>query len=384
MRTWKAVLFGFATAGLLAASIPAAAPPVAEASVTVTATGAVRAPVPWNRVGPGWVLAEYSPDSSVYPAALYLVGPQGTRYRLASWPGSMSYPPNLMAWSPDGTRAFFSLSPDATGKLEQLNLTTGKATIFRLAGGAIPVTYAPPHGTDIVGAVAAGISGNLFAYGRYSQTGALVARLGSYAGLEIKYSPSGSLLAVNGRDGLELVSDDGVLIRRLAIPGVAEDSCDLARWWDSDTILASCNSGLWLVPVSGAPATHLVANAHLGSIDAWRLNSGVYVQTSPIQYPIEFPVQPATDCAVTRIFKRAANGTVRPVTIPGINGIPFDQVLTAIGSRLLVQVTQVSAACSQESQSLLWFDTATGAEQWLVRAPAGAFGVTTAIAFYPG
>ena len=53
-------------------------------------------------------------------------------------------------------------------------------------------------------------------------------------------------------------------------------------------------------------------------------------------------------------------------------------MLTALGSRLLIQAP---ASCTG-SESLLWFNPRTGAEQWLIRAPANQTGVTVAIPFY--
>lgn len=381
MRIWKNALIGLTAAGLLAAAIPAATLPAAAAGATVAAAGAVQARVPWSKVGPGWVLAEYSPDSSTKPAALYLVAPQGTRYQLASWPSSMPYPPYLGNWSPDGTRALFSTSSDSGGKWEQLTLATGKTTTFRLAGGATPFGYVPPRGADIVGAVPAGTAGNLWADGLFSQAGALIRPLGSYRGLGVLYSASGRTFVAAGQHGLELVSNQGTVIRQLPIPVKDEGACDMVRWWSSGTVLASCDATLWLVPVSGGRPAELFPDSDLGAVDTWQLGSDLYLQTGPIQSPTLFPVRPSTNCAVMRIFKRAANGALRPLTIPGTSGIPFDQVLTVLGSRLLVKVAQVSASCQQSSHSLLWFDPDTGAEQWLIHAPASADGVITAIPY---
>ncbi|MGH3149967.1 MAG: hypothetical protein ACRDOB_04445, partial [Streptosporangiaceae bacterium] len=55
-----------------------------------------------------------------------------------------------------------------------------------------------------------------------------------------------------------------------------------------------------------------------------------------------------------------------------------NDVLTALGARLLIQAP---TSCIG-SNSLLWFDPGTGAEQWLIRAPANQIGVTVAIPFY--
>ena len=83
--------------------------------------------VPWERVGAGWVLAQYvsaPPEGGSGPAALYLISPGGTRYKLANWPNWRSAP-QLVAWSPDGKRALFQVF-SGKGGTEQLTLATGR------------------------------------------------------------------------------------------------------------------------------------------------------------------------------------------------------------------------------------------------------------------
>jgi hypothetical protein len=53
-------------------------------------------------------------------------------------------------------------------------------------------------------------------------------------------------------------------------------------------------------------------------------------------------------------------------------------VLSALGSRLLIQAP---TSCLG-SNSLLWFNPATRAEQWLIRAPDNVSGVGAALPFY--
>ena len=53
-------------------------------------------------------------------------------------------------------------------------------------------------------------------------------------------------------------------------------------------------------------------------------------------------------------------------------------MLTALGARLLIQAP---TSCTG-SNSLLWFNPATHAEQWLIRASANEVGVAAAIPFY--
>jgi hypothetical protein len=162
---------------------------------------------------------------------------------------------------------------------------------------------------------------------------------GSCTGLA-RYSLSGRLARPLG---LKLVSNTGTLIRSLRVPGTAADSCNPVRWWNGGTVLASC----------GQP----------GDLDVWQLPGGLYLQS-------------AGPCGVLQIFRQARGGAITLVTVPHTTG--DNRVLTALGSRPLIQAP---ASCTG-SVSLLWFDPATRAEQWLIRAPAKAAGAAIAIPFY--
>ena len=86
------------------------------------------------------------------------------------------------------------------------------------------------------------------------------------------------------------------------------------------------------------------------------------------QLPGGLYLQSAGPCGVLQIFRQARGGAITLVTVPHTTG--DNRVLTALGSRLLIQAP---ASCTG-SVSLLWFDPATRAEQWLIRAPAKAAG----------
>jgi TolB protein len=337
------------------------------------ASGYVPAAVPWDRVGAGWVLAQYTsaqPEGGRSgPAALYLISPRGTKYRLASWP-DWRYAPQLVAWSPDGKRALFQTFTGKSGA-ELLTLATGQVSSFELQGEANPIGFTTPDGLAIVASQPSG-SGTSLA--RYRLSGRLARSLGSSADGQVLYAPSGTEFATGAGRGLKLVSNGGTLIRTLPVPGTTANSCNPARWWSSGTVLASCLPPgsaipqLWLVPVSGARPEPLTpprgaSGGDLGDLDAWQLPSGLYLQA-------------AGPCAVLQIFRQARNGSITLITVPQTTG--DNHVLTALGSRLLIQAP---ASCTG-SESLLWFDPAARAGQWLIRAPAGVLGVTTAIPFY--
>ena len=361
-----AVLFtAGTTAGLAASATPAT--PAAPTAPTA------RAAVPWERVGPGWVLAQ---DTTAHPAGgrsgpetLDLISPSGTTYQLARWPDSR-FAPALLAWSPDGKRALFQVF-SGKGGVEVLTLATGQASTFVMPGMANPVGFTTPDGRNIVGGR---LSGSLTSLARYTLSGQLTHSLGTSTDGLALYQPSGTGFLTGASHGLKLVSNNGTQIRNLPVPGTSANTCNPVRWWTATTVLASCNppnSGspqLWLVPVSGARPQALtpvrkVSSGDLGDLDAWALPSGLYLQA-------------AGPCAVLQIFKQARNGSITLVKVPHTQG--DNDVLTALGARLLIQAP---TSCTG-SNSLLWFNPGTGAEQWLIRAPANEVGVAAAIPFY--
>ena len=370
MRLLRAHLTALLTA-LLTVVLLAAGMLAGVASAQPAASAA--AGVPWNHVGTGWVLAQYTtavPEGGkTGPATLYLISPGGARYKLASWPDNGTAP-QLLAWSPDGKRALFQVF-SGQGGVEQLTLATGQATRFALPGGATPIGYTTPNGQNIV---AGRTSGSQTILARYSLSGRLTRTLGSSADGAVLYEPSGAAFLTGTRSGLKLVSNGGSLIRNLPVPGTSANTCNPVRWWNATTILASCappNTAapqLWLVPLGGGRPAALTprraaSSRDLGDLDAWSLSSGLYLQA-------------AGPCGVLQIFKQARDGSIKLVTVPHTEG--DNRVLTASGSRLLIQAPTSCVG----SNSLLWFNPATHAEQWLIRAPSNVIGVENAVPFY--
>jgi hypothetical protein len=373
MRAWRTCLTvtAVASAVLLAAGTAAGG---AAARPAGPAPAAARAGVPWSHVGPGWVLAQYTPAQAgpggrSGPVMVYLISPGGTRYQLASWPSSRTAPV-LIAWSPDGKRALFEVF-SGKGGVEQLTLATGQVSTFVLQGAATPIRYTTPDGLNIVGGRPSGTGTSL---ARYTLSGRLASPLGYSADGQALYAPSGTEFVTGVTNGLKLVSNTGTVLRLLPVPWTNANSCSTVRWWDSGTVLASCEQPggdgprLWLVPVSGARPTALTplrspGTGDFGDIDAWQLPSGLYLQSLGA-------------CAVLQIFKQAPAGSVTLVTVPHTEG--DNHVLSALGSRLLVEAP---TSC-EGGISLLWFDPGTRAEQWLIRTPATVAGVESAIPFY--
>jgi hypothetical protein len=360
---WRRGVAG-ALAGVLALGLAAAGGGAAQA---------VAAGVPWARVGPGWVLAEYWParelsGGQVKAAAptLYLIDPAGLRYVLHRWPATKN-PPYVLDWSGDKTRALIGF--EGSSKLEQLTLATGQASPVRLPAKVEPLGYTRPTGQGLLGLRAAG---SRFQLARYSLTGSLVQVLATGPDDETAvYSPSGQTLAVAGATGVQLVSNSGGVLRTLPVPGTGSDGCLPARWWNATTILATCvakgarRDRLWLVPASGARPAALTAqhgkhSADPGDLDAWRLSAGLYLQSLK-----------ASGSGL--IFRQAAGAAVRPVTVPATSDNNW--ILAADGARLLIGA---ETPC-WTSRSLLWFSPSTGKEQFLFKTPhklAGVLGDT--------
>jgi hypothetical protein len=249
---------GLAVTTGASAGTTAAAATTSVAGAPGTPAAAV-ARVPWSKAGPGWELAEYTASTAVKaePTTLYLISPAGVRYAVYSWRARAHVTaPYLIAWSGDKTRALLGL---ADGKDDQLVLATGKLTAIQLPGYAQPAGYTLPDGQNILGVTQGSISTAPDTVARYSLAGRLLKVL--TRGVDEQdavYAANGTVLAVSGSKGLELVSNAGGVIRTLPVPGVnTRLGCDPLRWWSATTVLAECSDRLWLVPTSGKRPTAL-------------------------------------------------------------------------------------------------------------------------------
>ena len=182
--------------------------------------------VPWSKVGPGWELAEYTTGRppgetaggavKAYQVTLYLISPAGVRYPMRTWAADATVP-YLIAWSGDKTRALLGLTGS---KYEQLTLATGKLTAGQLPGRAQPDGYTLPDGLNILGVAEGSTSTAPSTIARYSLAGRLLKVLtrGVNESTAV-YAANGTVLAVSGSKGLELVSNVGGVIRSLPVPG---------------------------------------------------------------------------------------------------------------------------------------------------------------------
>ncbi len=352
---------------------------VGVSGLSPAASASPAAAVPWARVGPGWVLAQYWPgrlpdagQGTAAPVTLFLISPSGHRYQVHHW-ATTRKPLYVIDWSGDRTRSL--LYSPATDRLEQLTLATGRISPISPPSDVTRyiVSYARPAGRGLL-AVRQVRGGSQLV--RLGLTGRLVKVLasGPEAGTFVS-SSSGATIAVGGARGLRLVSTSGGVIRRLPVPRTASSGCLPTRWWNSRTILATCvargahRDRLWLVPAGGARPTPLTPqhgrhSPDLGDIGAWAIPGGLYLQGLGRNGRVS-------------IFQQRANGELPVIRPPG--SAYENWILTTRRSRLLVN----EIAPCRGTDSLRWFSPATGRGQTLIKAPPGRAGVIGVVPYGP-
>jgi hypothetical protein len=372
---------------------------VAAASATTAMLPAGRqgsaASIPWSKVGPGWLLSQWSAKRTS-AATLFLVDPLGGRYTITA--GAPAPSGVLVAWSGDGTRALFEAQtsvPSNKWRVTVLELRGGRSTTFTAPGyspgwSGRPVNFTEPDGLGV-------ITGSVSSW---PQDMGPVQRLDLQGGLEytyptsfpragriqggVLYSPDGTELVMGTTHGFEVVTNGGQPLRYLPMSASA-GPCLPVSWWASGVVLASCAGQklpaqlLWLVPTNGGPPTHLTLAGSVndyGDADAWSLPSGEYVQDH------------GPDC--TYLAKVGADRRTTPVSVPGrwgsvgVIGAYADELALSSGSGASLD------DCGANT-SLLWFNPATNKVTPLLgpRANGGSvgaavlFGQTSALEEWP-
>jgi hypothetical protein len=336
-----------------------------------------RSSVPWNAVGSGWTLVTWSKDvRSTGPTTLYLLDPNGTRYRIADLPASFEASPGI--WSPDGKRL---LGTNGNSPAE-LDLTTGVVRDFALPEGNV-VSYTRPQGTALLESVIVGQSTVLERFGTdgrhqlsYPTKVAGAGALSSDAAL---YADDGSQLVVGAAHGLALLANDGQLIRALAAPR-GYSGCQPSQWADAGALLASCevssaNGGgalnVFRVPLSGAAPTQLTRGPNqqnpFGYNEIWSYSTG-QLGLSP------------NGCGPRTLVRFGAdgNGTRFPVPVP--KGLPTSVVYIGHHGDDVVMLAHTST-CQSTPASLFVYNAATNASFVLITHGAAQGGVVDAIAW---
>ncbi len=196
------------------------------------------------------------------PESLFLVNPVGGRYLITTMPADDQL--QLEQWSGDGRRALFlRWNPEQPGGYSELTLATGAWHGIDVSG-AQAVEYTRPLGLALLVRRASGLE-------RVDRTGARQLLyptsqpgVGTVSGGI--YTPDGSQLVRTTEHGWLVTTNDGTVVRTLSLPtGTAH--CFFRRWWTAGTMLVTCYPGpysddprLWLVPITGAPATRLLSS----------------------------------------------------------------------------------------------------------------------------
>ena len=383
------------------AAASATAAPTATADVAMAAHG-VEAPidsVPWSDVGPGWMLAMWSPvpggqggeegppGAPTYQTAsttLYLVNPAGGRYAITTFaPPGDGPSPSLVDWSGDGSRALFYEQGSDQGTVIEVDLRSGGQTAFTVDGFDTTPRYTRPEGKAVLLVKPNDVDGPA-SLERVDRAGNHqlrypVEQLESDFNAEYLSTRDGKELVLGTDTGLVLMGNDGSV--GTALPVAPDVHCTPSRWWDTDATIAVavCSasdysySRLWLVPIDGRRPTALTApnnpqdSNYFGAETAWQLPAGTFVQAlGPCGYKYLAEVS-------------AVGGAPTKVSVPNVDSHSSVIVVGVNGDNLTLQAT---VSCGT-GQSLLTYHPASGTSTVLLGEAVNGGGVDAALA-YPG
>jgi hypothetical protein len=383
--------------------------PVTQAAAPAAAHGVEAAigAIPWSQVGPGWMLAIWSPAPGLSPGqtpppgapthatattTLYLVDPAGGRYPITTFPppGDKAAP-QLVDWSGDGSHALFYAQYASPSTAISVDLHTGAQTAIPVNGSP---RYTRPDGKAIL--LSSSYNGNTpGTLRRIDLTGNQqltyptdqLGGAGQFSGDYLE-SPDGTQLVLgtanlgNARvprtdNGLVVMGNDGSVVRELPSP-TPKAQCSPVRWWTSTVMLANCQassgSQLWQVPLDGGAPTALTAvnsgkeddpgfAGDLGDGNAWQLPSGTFLQS-------------AGACGTEFLSRLTPDMHTTKVTVPGA-----DSSVRVTGATTDKLVLQAKLGCGANT-SLLTYDPAANTTDVLLGPPVNGGAVTDAL-LYP-
>jgi hypothetical protein len=388
-----------------AASVATSAAPTAAASPAV-AQGAERGigEVPWPQVGPGWMLAVWTPVTPHMPGdeppagdptpetatnVLYLVSPAGDRYSITEFPPADGLP-GLVDWSGDGSHALFKVQHGFGATAISIDLHTGTRTSVPVDGDT---AYTRPDGKALL---VAGFNGDesrtltridmagteQFVYPIKDLGGA-----GRFGGdylatpdgtqLVLATENLGNTISPRNDQSLVVMSNDGSIIRTLAAP-MPEAECTPVKWWTPGVILTHCGGGgeqLWKVPLDGSKPTALTGvntreendphfEDNLGNWNAYELPSGTFLPT-------------AGPCGTAFVSRLTPDGGTQRVDIPGVSG---SAELAGVSGDKLVIVGEVGCG---GGTSLVTYDPAANTSTVLLGPPITKGGGIEYVRLYP-
>lgn len=274
--------------------------------------------MPWTQVGAGWFVLTTRTSPTSGSETLWLISPQGGRYRIASWPatqqptnGDIGYSTPL-AWSGDATRVLMG-DLGGSGKHE-IDLRSGAIRSV----GADAVGYTAPSGVQFV-AVHYDATLNEKTLERVNAAGAVqfVLEAAQHTLDRWLYSPDGTTMFAGTTIGLNQINNaTGRVVTLIVQPD--SHTCSPLQWWSPGVILVTCSNDngnrLWLVPADGSSPRQITAtpgaggvSAGLGEIGAVSWNNQIYAQG-------------LRGCGVVGIDHVAADTSIRAVTVPGSKG----------------------------------------------------------------
>jgi hypothetical protein len=369
-------------------------------AVAQPAAHGVEAPIetiPWAQVGPGWMLAVWSPVIAHRPGekpapneptwdkattTLYLIDPVGGRYPITTFPtGSTA---RLVDWSGDRSHALLDAAKPGSvsgGTVISLDLRNGKQTTFSLVEGS-PIGYARPDGTAVL--IGKGHYGDRPSLERVNLAGhqELIYPVGQdYKGGALP-TPDGAQVVLGSSKGLALMGEDGTPGKVLPVPGKLT-ACSPIRWWTATVVLARCTDAvrfsstgqLWQVPVDGTAPTALTAvNSAQGDDPGFR---GDYGDTNAWQLPSGTFLQSIGACGTMFLSRLTPDGHTARVNVPGVSS---SVIVNGVSGDKLVLVAK--AGCGPGT-SLLTYDPAANTYTTLLGPTVNGGSVAEAIV-YPG
>lgn len=321
-------------------------------------------PVPWDRVGDGWLLITRASHGQT---SLVLRSPANESWSLARWASSRT-PGDLVAWSGDGRRALFRHG----GTVTEVDLATAEVAHRFTVKGLEAVMYSAPSGSAVVTARSIERAGRAFP-DTYLERRALDGRMSATlfhadqgGAISSAYLAGGSELVVSASQldetgahpvihnpHLRLVSNAGRQLRVLRGPA----DCKVLRMWDPRRVLAGCSGRLWLVPVNGNAATALTPVP-----DPRRQEYGFI---TAVHVPTATVVEVAGACGYTFIERLHAHASPTALTPNGIAGNVY--LKGAQGRRVVLIAISSDVDCGGHTE-LLTFDPITGATSTLIRS----------------
>jgi hypothetical protein len=347
--------------------------------------------VPWNQVGPGWILAtwELAPDPPAHqapvdhplpqpPVMLYLLDPAGGRYAMTAVgppdePNAWGSTSHLADWSDDGRHALFEDWGRADGHtmVTDVDLTTGVRQTFVVDADYASGTYSRPGARAILVSTSTSLqrvhqSGTKQLTFATDQLGAA----GKFNGNFLQTS-DGAQLVLGTEKGLVVIDNDGAISRPLPMP-LPHSNCHPVRWWTTGVILASCGSGfvgtqLWQVPLTGSAPTALTPldDGQIGYQDAFRVPGGTFLENVP-------------GCGGDGLlFRLDADMKTTQVTVPGVESDKTVRVVGVTGDKLLLRT---SGNCGAHNTVLRIYDPAANIAT-VLPAPPGRGALLRAILF---